>query len=127
MGNLLFKKYGDRIFQVWLGSGWLAPMKRVMKARGHKPVGFDLYASPFAHILSPSGWDAPEVPLSLIARGYVYFGPSEKLHKNTPIKGYVTDDMFKRYKQYYEIDLGRKFKNAQEVDEYLQKHRFPKP
>jgi uncharacterized iron-regulated protein len=127
MGNLLYKTYGDRVFQVWLGAGWLLPMEKVMKARGHKPIGFDLYASPFAHILSPSGWDAPEVPLSKIARGYVYLGPREKLHKNTPIKGYVTDDMFKRYKQYYEIDLGRKFKNAQEVDEYLQKHRFPKP
>ena len=106
MGNLLYKKYGDRIFQVWLGSGWLAPTEKVMKLRGHKPVGFDLYASPFAHILSPSGWDAPEVPLSKIARGYVYLGPRETLHKNTPIKGYVTDDMFKRYKQYYEIDWG---------------------
>ncbi len=127
MGNLLYKKYGDRVFQVWLGSGWLAPMEKVMKARGHKPVGFDLYASPFANILSPPGWDAPEIPLSKIARGYVYFGPHDKLHKNTPIKGFVTDDMFERYEQYYEIDFGRKFKDAQEVDEYLQKHRFPKP
>jgi uncharacterized iron-regulated protein len=127
MGNLLYKKYGERVFQVWLGSGWLAPMKRVMKARGHRPIGFDLYTSPFAHILSPSGWDAPEVSLSKIARGYVYLGPREMLHKNTPIKNFITDDMFERYKQYYEIDLGRTFKNAQEVDEYLQKHRFPEP
>jgi uncharacterized iron-regulated protein len=127
MGNLLYKKFGDRIFQVWLGTGWLAPMEKVMKLRGHEPTGFDLYASPFANILSPPGWDAPEVPLSKIARGYVYFGPRAKLHKNTPIKGFVTDDMFKKYKQYYEIDFGRKFKNAQEVDAYFQKHRFPKP
>jgi uncharacterized iron-regulated protein len=127
MGNLLHKRYGGRVFQVWLGSGWLAPMEKVMKERGHKSVGFDLYISPFANILSPPGWDAPEVPLSKIARGYVYFGPHEKLHKNTPIKGFVTDSMFRKYKQYYEIDFGRKFENAQEVDEYLQKHRFPKP
>ncbi len=127
MGNLLYKKYGDRVFQVWLGTGWLAPMEKAMKPRGHKPTGFNLYASPFANILSPPGWDAPEVPLSKIARGYVYFGPREKLHKNTPIKGFVTDDMFKKYKQYYEIDFGRKFENAQEVDEHFQKHRFPRP
>ncbi|HUW19346.1 MAG TPA: ChaN family lipoprotein [Sedimentisphaerales bacterium] len=127
MGNLLYKKYGDRVFQVWLASGWLPPFEGVMKLRGHKPAGFDLYASPFANILSPPNWDAPEVPLSKIARGYVYFGPRAKLHKNTPIKGFVTDDMFKKYKQYYEIDFGRKFKNAQEVDEHFQKHRFPKP
>jgi hypothetical protein len=127
MGNLLYKKYGDRVFQVWLASGWLPPFEGVMKLRGHKPAGFDLYASPFANILSPPNWDAPEVPLSKIARGYVYFGPRVKLHKNTPIKGFVTDEMFKKYKQYYEIDFGRKFKNAEEVDKYFQAHRFPKP
>ncbi|MHC4260266.1 MAG: hypothetical protein ACYSTF_07655 [Planctomycetota bacterium] len=127
MGNLLYKKYGDRVFQVWLASGWLPPFEGVMKPRGHKPAGFDLHASPFANILSPPNWDAPEVPLSKIARGYIYFGPRAKLHKNTPIKGFVTDEMFKKYKQYYEIDFGRKFKNAEEVDKYFQAHRFPKP
>jgi uncharacterized iron-regulated protein len=127
MGNLLYKKYGDRVFQVWLASGWLPPFERVMKLRRHKPSGFDLYASPFANILSPPGWDAPEVSLSKIARGYVYFGPRGKLHKNTPIKGFVTDKMFQQYKQYYEIDFGQKFKNAEEVDKYFQAHRFPKP
>jgi len=69
MGNLLYKKYGNRVFQVWLGTGWLPPMEKVMKLREHKPTGFDLYASPFANILSPPGWDAPEVPLSKIAYG----------------------------------------------------------
>ena len=106
MGNLLYEKYGDIVFQVWQASGWLSPFERVMKLRKHKPVGFDLYASPFTNILSPPNWDAPEVPLSKIARGYVYFGPSGKLHKNTPIKGFVTDEMFTKYKRYYEIDFG---------------------
>ena len=78
-------------------------------------------------ILSLPNWDAPEVPLWKIARGYVYLGPRAKLHKNTPIKGFVTDEMFKRYRRYYEIDFGRTFKNAEEVDRYFQAHRFPKP
>lgn len=127
MGNLLYRKYGDRVFQVWLGTGWLPPTKEVMKLRGHEPTGFDLYASPFANILSPPGWDAPEVPLSKIARGYVYLAPAAKLHKCTPIKGFVTEEMFKRYKRYYEIDFGQTFKDALDVDKYLQAHRFPKP
>jgi uncharacterized iron-regulated protein len=127
MGNLLYEKYGNRVFQIWLASGWLPPFERVMKLRGHKPAGFDIYTSPFANILSPPNWDAPEVPLSKIARGYVYFGPRQKLHRNTPIKGFVTSDMFEKYRQYYEIAFGRKFENAQEVDAHLQKHRFPKP
>ena len=76
MGNLLYKKYGDRIFQVWLGSGFLLPIEDVMKLRGHRTCGFNLYESPFANILTPLDWgDAPDVPLSNVARGFIYFGP----------------------------------------------------
>jgi hypothetical protein len=128
MGNLLYKKYGDRVFQVWPGSGMFPIIEKVMNLRGHKPIGFDLYASPFANILSPARFlDAPGVPLSNIARGYVYLGPRANLHKNTPIEGFVTDEMFKRHQRYYEIDFGRSFKSAEEVDKYLQAHRFPNP
>lgn len=88
---------------------------------------FDLFESPFANILSPAGWDAPEMPLARIARGYVYLCSRGDLHKNTPIPGFVTEQMFKKYKEYYETDFGRTFANAKEVDEYLQKHRFPHP
>jgi len=125
MGSILYKKYGERVFQVCLGFGFYHPIEEVMALRGHQPVGFDLFASPFANILTPAGWDAPEVPLSRVARGYVYLGPSANLHTNTPIKGFVTEDMFKKYQRYYEIDFGHKFANAEEVDQYLAKHAFP--
>lgn len=125
MGNLLFKKYGERVFQVWLGNSFLSPIEEVMSLRKHEPVGFNLFDSPFANILSPAGWDAPEVPLARIARGYVYLSSRANLHKNTPIKGFVTEQMFTEYKNYYETDFGRTFTNAKEVDEYLQKNRFP--
>jgi len=128
MGNLLYKKYRDRVFQVFPYDGFLRGlMEPVMKLRGQKAVGFDLYASPFANVLSPPGWDAPEVPMSRIARGFVYIAPATNLNKNTPIKGFVTEEMFKRYGRYYEIAFGRQFSNAKEVDEYLQAHRFPAP
>jgi len=129
MGNLLYKKFGDRVFQVWLGSDATFPIvDYIMKLRGHKPLGFNLYSSPFANILSPPTWyDAPEVPFCKVARGYVYLGARTSLHKNTPIKGFITDEMFNKYRQYYEVDLGRSFKSAEELDEYLQTHRFPEP
>ena len=128
MGNLLYKKYGDRVFQVWPGPGMFPIIEKAMELRGHKPIGFDLYVSPFANILSPDRFpDAPGVPLSSIARGYVYLGSRASLHKNTPIEGFVTDEMFKQYQRYYEIDFGRSFKSAEEVDKYLQAHRFSKP
>jgi hypothetical protein len=125
MANILYKKYGERVFQVWLDAGFLDPIEDVMALRKDTPVGFDLFASPFANILSRSGWDAPEVPLAKIARGYVYLGSSVNLHKNTPIKGFVTEEMFKKYRQYYETDFARKFANAEEVDQYFAEHRFP--
>lgn len=124
MGNLLFKKYGDRVFQVWLGENFLSPIDEVMALRKHESVGFDLFKSPFANILSPAKWDASEVSLDRIARGYVYFGSRENRHKNTPIKGFVTEQMFQEYKNYYEIGYDQTFSNAREVDEYFQKHRF---
>jgi uncharacterized iron-regulated protein len=126
MGNLLHKKYGDRVFHIWVDNrGFLAPIRKVMESRGHSKVGFSLYPSPFANILTSPGWNAPEVPLSQIAPGYVYLGPN--LHANTPIKGFVTDEMFKKHRRYYEVDFGQTFNNAKEVDEYLQAHRWPKP
>lgn len=129
MGNLLYKKYGDRVFQVWEGgSDFLPAIEEVMKLRGYEQIGFDLYASPFANIRTSASWsDAPGVPLRKVARGYVYLGPRTKLHKNTPIEGFVTEEMFKRYRRYYEVDFGRSFKSAEEVDKYLQAHRFPDP
>ncbi|MFX0195882.1 MAG: hypothetical protein ACFFCW_07155 [Candidatus Hodarchaeota archaeon] len=127
MGNLLYKRHEELIFQVWLGAGFLRPIEEVMKIGGNEYLGFDLYKSPFANILSPDGWDAPKVPLSKIARGYIYLKPRNSMHKNTSIKGFVTDEMFKKYKQYYETDLERTFNSAQELDEHLQKNRFPKP
>jgi len=129
MGNLLYKRFGDRVFQVWLGSDAMFPIvDYVMGLRGHKPIGFDVYVSPFANILSPPTWyDAPEVSFCKVARGYVYLGSRASLHKNTQIKGFITDEMFKKYRQYYEIDLERSFKSAEELDEYYQAHRFPEP
>lgn len=129
MGNLLYKKYGDRVFQVWEGGNdFLPAIEEVMKFRGYEHIGFDLYASPFGNLLTPPWWsDAARVPLRKVARGYVYLGPRTRLHRNTPIEGFVTEEMFTRYRRYYEVDFARSFSNAQEVDEYLQAHRFPRP
>ncbi len=127
MGKILHDKYGDRVFQVWLGSGGFLPtLRRAVGSAFKEPIGFDLYASPFATILSPGEWnDAPEVPMGKLARGYVYFGAPASLHRNTPIKGFVTEEMFLRYREFYEQDYGRTFENAKEFDVWLQEHRFP--
>jgi hypothetical protein len=128
MGALLKEKYPDRVFQVRLRcDSDPALMDAVMKHRNHEWVGFDMPPSPFAGILVPVGMGAPDVPWCRLAEGYIYMGPWASFHHNTPIKGYVTEAMFRKLQQYYELDNGQRFNNAQEVDEYFQQHRWPKP
>ena len=99
MGNLLYKKYGDRVFQVWPGCGWEPVIEEVMALRQHERIGFDLYASPFANILTPTQFPEGGVPFSKVARGFVYLGPTSELHRNTTIKGFVTEEMFRAHKE----------------------------
>ncbi len=99
MGNLLHKKCGDRVFQVWLGGGLFPIIEKVVKRRGPEPIGFDLHRSPFANLRYPKYQEWRGATLSDIARGYIYLGPGANLHKNTPIKGFVTQEMLRRYKR----------------------------
>lgn len=128
MGNLLHKKYGERVFQVWLSGGVMPSFfDKVTRVKGKEAVGFALWRSPLAQLLTPGGWDAPNVPFECVARGFVYFGPTRRMHKVTPIPGFVNDDMFARYGQAYKKEFEQGFKNAREVDDYFQRERFPKP
>jgi hypothetical protein len=129
MGGRLKEKYGDRIFNVRTQcSADPSFIDQVMKRRNYERVGFNMQDSPFANILVPVYKGAPDVPWSRLACGSIYLGPRASLHSNTTIKGYVTKRMFHKYKEYYEVSFGkgRNFNSAEEVDEYLQQHRWPR-
>jgi hypothetical protein len=130
MGSRLKERFGDRIFSVRTQcSADPSFIDQVMKHRNHASIGFNMQASPFANILVPVGKGAPDVPWSRLAGGSIYLGPRASFHSNTTIKGYVTNRMFHKYKEYYKVCFGngRNFNNAKEVDEYLQQHRWPRP
>ncbi len=128
MGTHLKEKYEDKVFQVRAqASSDPSIIDQVMNHRNHAPAGFNIQDSPFANILVPVGKGAPDVPWSRLACGYLYLGPRTSFHSNTTIKGFVNETMFEKYKDYYEVDYGRSFNSAEEVDEYLQQHRWPKP
>ena len=130
MGNLLKERYGDRIFNVRTQcSADPSFVDQVMKRRNYERVGFNMQDSPFANILVPVYRGAPDVPWSRLTCGFIYLGPRTSLHSNTTIKGYVTKRMFEKYKEYYNVCFGngRNFSSPEEVDEYLQQHRWPKP
>jgi len=129
MGVLLNEKYGDRILNVRTQcSADPSFIDQVMKRRNYERVGFNMQDSPFANILVPVYNKAPAVPWSRLAGGSIYLGPRAEFHSNTTIKGYVTEKMFHKYKKYYEVSFGkdRNFNSAEEVDEYLQRHRWPR-
>lgn len=118
MGQILFKKYGNRVHHVCLDSGLIAPLNRGLRNRPYPVVGFDMPESPFANILFQEMGPVP-TRISAFARGFIYFGPRESLHRNTFIEGFVTDEMFAKYRRYYEIDFGRTFGSAAEVNAYF--------
>ena len=130
MGGRLREKFGDKIFQVRAQcSADPSFVDQVMKRRNYERVGFNMQDSPFANILVPVYKGAPDVPWSKLASGSIYLGSRASLHSNTTIKGYVTQRMFHKHKKYYDVCFGkgRRFNSAEDVDAYLQKHRWPKP
>lgn len=123
MAKVLHDKYGDRVFQAAPDWGEFAVLQKAMEPLGQKAVGFDLYSSPFANVVY-SEMGGVDRRMATVARGYVYFGACQQLHGNTPIKGFITDEMYKQHKAYYELDFGVKFATAREFDEHLQGRRW---
>jgi len=118
MGQVLYNKYGDRVFQVAPDWGKFPVLNRVMESRNRSPIGFDMFTSPFATVLNDD-MGQMSTKMENLARGYVYFGRSDRLHRNTTIPGFVTEEMYQKYWRYYQIDFGKPFKNAKEVDDYF--------
>ena len=130
MGKYLKERHGDKIFQIRAqASTDPSIINQIMKFRNHASVGFNMHDSPFANILVPVGKGAPDVALSKLAEGYLYLKSRASLHSNTTIKGFVTEGIFHNYKEYYNVCFGngRNFCSPEQVDEYLQQHRWPKP
>lgn len=93
----------------------------IMAKRGNKPVGFDVFLSPFANIrdqnLELFHWQ-PSVKFSDICRGYIFIQPCKKLSRCTWIENFITEDMFEKWKLYFESAYKKKFQNYIEVNEY---------
>ena len=126
MAQVLYKKYGERVYQVYPDFGSFTPINKAMKCQTSGPVGFDIPGSPFASLLIIRGPGFPLSTLESNARGYIYFGPQQTLHRNTFIEGFVTDEMFAKYKRYYEIDFGKVFNSAADVNTYFREKALSK-
>lgn len=145
LGVLLYRGYRDRIFQITfhgiLNDEYDSPadifknykgekpvigglIGKIMAERGNKPVGFDVSPSPFANIRDGRSYlfhFQPNVRFQDIAQGYIFIVPWEKKTNCQKIQEFITDEMFKLYKPYFEDVYKKKFKNAAEVNELLNK------
>lgn len=125
MGKELHEKYGEKIFQIWLYSGWFEIIEQVLKDTNTELIGFNIFNSPFANILQHTGWQSDkQAPFSNIARGFVYIKSSRKLSKNNVIKGFINQDIFDKYYEFYKLNFGQEFSNPEELDLYLQQNRW---
>jgi hypothetical protein len=142
MGYILHDKYKDKIFQIYCHYPFDSPargyqrynknytggeplindlIENIMAVRDNKPVGFDVFSSPFANLRDKNAylfhWQT-EVRFSDICRGYIYIKPWEELSQCTWIKDFVSDEMFKKGKIYYESIYNRKFDDVIEFNNF---------
>lgn len=130
-GNILYEKYGSRIFQICLHlrhsgpgrqmkqSSSLEPvlhhfMEHVFKKNSNKPVGFDVENSPFADLRDKGSYRftfQKDVVFSDIARGYIFLKPIENLSHVTWIDGFIDESNFERARK---IAVKRKWIKPQE-------------
>ncbi len=137
--NVLHQKYGDKIFQIaahgeqmrpevadpsYKGTGPVLPdlIEKIMAARGNQPVGFDVEGSPFARLRDSDSyyfrWQ-PEVSLADVNQGLIFLKPMKDLASTPWVDGFISEEMFKKSKVYYETTYQRKFNNAKEVDDFF--------
>lgn len=134
-GCILYKKYGDRIFQICLHlrqskltkSSELCTLvgfiETMLSLNGNQPVGFDIENSPFAQLRDRDNYYfayQKDVLFSDIAQGYIFLKPLNKLSRVTWVNGFIDESNFERAKT---IALKRGWikpqecKTPQELDE----------
>lgn len=137
MAYMLHQKYGDTIGQVTLHAGDFSPrlitpdykgppprissvLERIMAARGHAPVGFDVTGSPFALLRDSTSYyyrGQPRVGFGDVTSGYIYLEPRNTFQSCQWAEGFITPDMFAQYRPFYEGKLNTTLRNAEEVNE----------
>ena len=94
----------------------------VMKSRGNKPAGFTIASSPFEKIRDSCSYffcKYPSICYGDVAQGLVFLKPFDEIEKCTWYKGYISDEMFMKYRPLYELMFKGKFRNSKELNDFL--------
>ncbi len=139
-GVLLSQKYKGNIFQIELfqrldisennlkcNSSIDEFLDSIMNKRKNQPVGFTIAASPFDKIRDSCSMFFTKFPSSSygdIAQGLIFLKPYNERKQCTWLKGYISSEMFMKYKPMYDMVFGKnpeiKFKNATELNHVLE-------
>ncbi len=140
MGYLLHQRFGERIFQIGFHYQFDSPsiihegskgpeplftnmLEKIMKLRQDRPVGWDVFTSPFGQIRDKYSYYfhfQPSVRFADLSRGYIFLKPWARLSPCLKIRDFITEAMFLERKAYYEARFKKTFKNAEEVNEMLE-------
>jgi hypothetical protein len=141
MANILYQAYGDRIFQIGFHFQHFSPkniwpaykggepvftdvVEKIMALRADQPVGWDVLASPFAGIRDRQSYFfhfQPRVNFGDICRGCIFLRPCGKISACRPIKNFITEDMFKKSRGFFEARFNRTFNTVDELNEFMEK------
>ncbi len=135
-GVLLSQKYKNTFFQVELyqrldfndaDTVCSSPsidnfLDSVMRQRANKPAGFTIAGSPFEKLrdnCSPFFSQFSSVCYGDIAQGLIFLKPFNARNKCKWLPGYISDEMFMKYKPLYDLMTSDKvrFNNAEEVNQ----------
>ena len=80
-------------------------IERIMAARDHNPVGFDVIDSPLMLLRDSTTYYfhfQPNVCFGDVTSGYIYLEPVEMFQKCQGVEGFITSQMFAKFKPFYE-------------------------
>ena len=137
MGLLLSQRYKDQVFQIVFFQSFSPGetnagrpplfqnfIESVMDKRDTIPAGFSIKNSPFENLRDSCSeyFDLyPSVCLGDLAQGLIFLKPLEKLENCTWTRGYISNEMYMKYKPLYELMTKQKFSSAGEADNYFAK------
>jgi uncharacterized RDD family membrane protein YckC len=137
LGLLLGQKYKNQIFGIELFQP-LSPdvedkahppvlegfIQDVLNKSGRTAVGFSIKNSPFEFIRDSYSdiFDYyPSICYGDVAEGLICLKRSDKSRRCTWTDGYISNEMYMKYKPFYEVIAKQKFINTKEVNEYFKR------
>ena len=133
MGFMLHKKYGDRVFQIVFHNQGLVNSKRISEFiervaswRDSKPFGCNIGDSPFAMLRDDKANHfqlQPTLCLSDIAAGYIYLKPISEQKRCEWIDDYISEDLFHKYKRYYEKKTGTSLDSPEDANKAFKSYK----